>query len=64
MPDTEAVAPATGENAAAAETEVESATDFPIVQPGAVVAQEPLPEGQFPLFPYDPEQDQPAAVQF
>lgn len=46
------------------EPEAESATNFPIVLPGAVVAQQPLPEDQFPLFPYDPAQDQPAAVQF
>ena len=42
----------------------ETSQNFPVVAPGAVVVQQPLPETQFPLFPYDPQQDQPAAVQF
>ena len=42
----------------------ETATNFPYVPPGAIVAEEPLPENAFPIFPYDPEQDKPAAVQF
>lgn len=54
----------TEENATTPEPEAESVSNFPFVPPGAVVAQQPLPENQFPLFPYDPEQDQPAAVQF
>lgn len=56
--------PKSEETATTVEPEAESATNFPFVPPGAVVAQQPLPENQFPLFPYDPEQDQPAAVQF
>ncbi len=44
--------------------EDETATNFPYVPPGAIVAEEPLPENTFPIFPYDPEQDNPAAVQF
>jgi hypothetical protein len=37
---------------------------FPVTPLGATVAQDPLPEKDFPIFPYDPEQDKPAAVAF
>ncbi len=38
--------------------------NFPITPLGATVAQNALPEKDFPIFPYDPEQDKPAAVAF
>jgi hypothetical protein len=37
---------------------------LPVDPPGAHVANDPLPEKTFPIFPYDPEQDEPAAVAF
>ncbi len=36
--------------------------NFPVEPPGAHVANDPLPETKFPIFPYDPDQDRPAAV--
>ena len=45
-------------------SETENLSNFPVVSPGAVVAQVALPEDAFPVFPYDPEQDKPAAVQY
>ncbi len=38
--------------------------NFPIEPPGAHVANDPLPETKFPIFPYDPDQDKPAAVAY
>lgn len=38
--------------------------NLPVDPPGAHVANDPLPEKEFPIFPYDPEQDEPAAVAF
>jgi hypothetical protein len=37
---------------------------LPVSPQGANVAQNPLPENAFPIFPYDPSQDQPAAEAF
>ena len=37
---------------------------LPVLPQGANVAQNPLPENSFPIFPYDPAQDQPAAEAF
>ena len=37
--------------------------NLPVDPPGALVANEPLSE-KFPIFPYDPDQDKPAAVAF
>ena len=42
----------------------EEEISLPIDPPGALVANDPLPEKTFPIFPYDPEQDEPAAVAF
>jgi len=39
-------------------------TSFPSLAPGATVAQDPLPETVYPVFPYNPEQDEPGAIIF
>jgi hypothetical protein len=39
-------------------------SSFPVTPLGATVAQKPLPVQSYPLFPYDPEQDKPAALAF
>jgi len=44
--------------------EEEGDISLPVEPPGAHVANDPLPEKTFPIFPYDPEQDEPAAVAF
>jgi hypothetical protein len=44
--------------------EDDNVNDFPVESPGASVASEPLPESKYPLFPYDPAQDQAAAVAY
>ena len=42
----------------------ELSSRLPVTPVGATVAQRPLPVHEFPIFPYDPEQDKPAAVAF
>ncbi len=42
----------------------DTASNFPSIPLGATVAQPALPEKDFPIFPYDPDQDKPAAEAF
>ena len=68
QPDVEGVAVVDGGAVAAVENssaeDAGNVHNFPVDPPGAHVANDPLPETKFPIFPYDPDQDKPAAVAF